>query len=840
MKAWIKPPSGKLIFLHQNNLRDGVEASTLADGHPVFFDTKVKKGEKGERLDATNCALAQPAPLLEFLLGIGNSAIEFVCTHAAPAVLAALRREFDQLDTGLLEPHQLTNLTDLKNQLARPLSTKPKPSRSEPPSKAVVGQPIPQPVSAAGAGRFLHSIFASNSAEYNLQLFGLLTEGIKSIDNEDAFTQACFLLEFNNQLIEGHQISLPARFYELASPAYRFRFWLQGVVSYCDPVVLLTEYAKGNDALRTSILNRCPVDSLGLLNGREANQLTAKVEAHFRHIKASILTELDSALTVIQVAVAWFTHDELFGLLCAKLAQGVRVELIINNDYINNWEFGLPFQEFIDQGGLLYLSESPSMMHHKFCLIDEAVLLTGSYNWTYYAELRNEENLLLIKEDADCINSFKAEFVRLRDQLGEPVQTITPFQAAEITRFERLGFREYLSKDIESRVTYTKKHKPKADIQTLARWLDKAVEIDELNTTARKLQHDLAPKVTLEKGVIQAQRTVEEVLATVPTSNNAASTPVPYPPVADQAPAVNNVAPTSPPVPATAPATVQPPTATSTSKPVSPALPAAAPRSTVSNQPARPISPVASSNSNTVGTASATPTRPVATPTVVDTGLSIPESQSKAPLFPNLQLVFALDYSNSMEANGGQGTGGYMLYSTGKVQKVIDMIYAICKGLTPSGKIDMFLFEKNAKQLAPVTESNYRTYVQEEVLNKHKMDGTNIFAPIEAIHTKYTNGKEAKSNVFVILITDGENNQPADNERIKKYFGEHSSLPIFWQFVGLGAKFAFLEDVAKSASNTAFFNLNDVQTVAETKLADRLLQKFPTWFEQAKQHGIVQ
>lgn len=179
-------------------------------------------------------------------------------------------------------------------------------------------------------------------------------------------------------------------------------------------------------------------------------------------------------------------------------------------------------------------------------------------------------------------------------------------------------------------------------------------------------------------------------------------------------------------------------------------------------------------------------------------------------------------------------------YSTGNVQKAIDRIFAISKGLTASSTVDVFLFDTQAKQLLPVTEGNYRTYVQEEASSKHTMGGgTNIFSPIEAIHSKYTTGKGAESNVFVILITDGENSQPADNERMKKYFNEHGSFPIFWQFVGLGAKFAFLEEIARLGSNAAFFNLNDVQTVAEDALSARLLQQFPLWFKQAQEKGVA-
>ena len=100
---------------------------------------------------------------------------------------------------------------------------------------------------------------------------------------------------------------------------------------------------------------------------------------------------------------------------------------------------------------------------------------------------------------------------------------------------------------------------------------------------------------------------------------------------------------------------------------------------------------------------------------------------------------------------------------------------------------------------------------------------------------KYIEELGGKSHVFVVLVTDGENSDASNNTRIKDYFQNNSKLPIFWQFVGLGAKFAFLEEVNRTALNAAFFGLNDVQSVSNDTLLGRLLQKFPKWYQEAKQ-----
>lgn len=171
------------------------------------------------------------------------------------------------------------------------------------------------------------------------------------------------------------------------------------------------------------------------------------VKVYFDEIRQQILTELDNAQEKIVVAVYWFTNKTLFQRLIDKVEAGLNVELIIHNDYINNREAGLPFQEFIDKGGEFYFSSTLNPMHNKFCVIDNKVLINGSYNWTYYAEDRNRENILLIKEEQETIDAFSIEFERLKF-LTVKVETIRTLTKFEVDEFNLLRARDYLANDI--------------------------------------------------------------------------------------------------------------------------------------------------------------------------------------------------------------------------------------------------------------------------------------------------------------------------------------------------------------------------------------------------------
>ncbi|MDU0369571.1 phospholipase D-like domain-containing protein [Hymenobacter endophyticus] len=155
--------------------------------------------------------------------------------------------------------------------------------------------------------------------------------------------------------------------------------------------------------------------------------------AHFQSIKPAILAELKQAQNSIKIAVAWFTDQDLFAALIAQLQRRVAVSLLIRNDYVNNRPESLPWQQFIDAGGVLYFSPDAHALHHKFCLIDEHLLLSGSYNWTYMAEQRNQENCVFSTESA-LIRQFGQEFQRLISTLipqTQPVRVAAPEAATE-------------------------------------------------------------------------------------------------------------------------------------------------------------------------------------------------------------------------------------------------------------------------------------------------------------------------------------------------------------------------------------------------------------------------
>ena len=140
-------------------------------------------------------------------------------------------------------------------------------------------------------------------------------------------------------------------------------------------------------------------------------------QAYFSQIKSTIIQYINTSVSEIYIAVAWFTHRDLFQAVLSALDRNVRVSVILIDDIINCGPNGLDFSFFINKGGSIrFMDTRKLLMHNKFCLFDNSLLVTGSYNWTYSAELRNAENIIATTEENVC-NAFHEHFDKLWNSL---------------------------------------------------------------------------------------------------------------------------------------------------------------------------------------------------------------------------------------------------------------------------------------------------------------------------------------------------------------------------------------------------------------------------------------
>ncbi len=133
---------------------------------------------------------------------------------------------------------------------------------------------------------------------------------------------------------------------------------------------------------------------------------------HFCDIENVLIKYISEAEKEILIAVAWFTNRNLFYHLLRAARRGLKVKLLTLYDRINVTG-DLDFQMIVDFGGELYLSSSSKpILHNKYCIIDGKYVITGSYNFTYFAENVNSENIVVITSQ-EIVSRYTDNFAGL-------------------------------------------------------------------------------------------------------------------------------------------------------------------------------------------------------------------------------------------------------------------------------------------------------------------------------------------------------------------------------------------------------------------------------------------
>ena len=140
------------------------------------------------------------------------------------------------------------------------------------------------------------------------------------------------------------------------------------------------------------------------------------IEHYSKNIQNIIQRELFNSKKSVKVVVAWFTNNLLFQPLLLKLQSGVSVEIILNRDDINlSTDNEIDFDLFVQYGGRIHWNTTSKLMHDKFCIIDDAVVISGSYNWTNKAEF-NDESITLFRDENSTTLFYNDLFKRLATQ----------------------------------------------------------------------------------------------------------------------------------------------------------------------------------------------------------------------------------------------------------------------------------------------------------------------------------------------------------------------------------------------------------------------------------------
>jgi phosphatidylserine/phosphatidylglycerophosphate/cardiolipin synthase-like enzyme len=123
--------------------------------------------------------------------------------------------------------------------------------------------------------------------------------------------------------------------------------------------------------------------------------------------KNSVIDEIKNAKAEILIAMYYFTDNDITNAVCESKKRGVNIRVVLDksqkvgkyNKSVRLVENDIPVRYDTRDG----------LMHDKFAVIDDTVLVTGSFNWTKSADEKNRENIMIIK-NPEIAKIFSNEF----------------------------------------------------------------------------------------------------------------------------------------------------------------------------------------------------------------------------------------------------------------------------------------------------------------------------------------------------------------------------------------------------------------------------------------------
>lgn len=112
----------------------------------------------------------------------------------------------------------------------------------------------------------------------------------------------------------------------------------------------------------------------------------------------------------IHVLIYIFTLQNIAEALISAHGRGIEVKVVFDKSQVaGSAQYGLLKASGID---VRYDTNPNGILHDKIAIIDDRVVLTGSFNWTGSAENSNNENLIVVRSP-DVASKYEVQFQRI-------------------------------------------------------------------------------------------------------------------------------------------------------------------------------------------------------------------------------------------------------------------------------------------------------------------------------------------------------------------------------------------------------------------------------------------
>lgn len=213
---------------------------------------------------------------------------------------------------------------------------------------------------------------------------------------------------------------------------------------------------------------------------------------------------------------------------------------------------------------------------------------------------------------------------------------------------------------------------------------------------------------------------------------------------------------------------------------------------------------------------------------------SLVQLEKKNLLDVQARVALVLDASGSMNHQ----------YNNGDVQKVVDRLMPLAINFDNDGSFECWAFAQYTTQLDDVTLTNVNQFIQTTKRGwRNWQVGARINQEIPAIEAVINYYQQFDDGIpmYVLFISDGG---VGSGRQMQKVLTQAATLPIFWQFVGIGGRnygvLEKLDDMAgRIIDNCNFFELERITGISDERLYELLLEEFPNWLNEAKLKRIM-
>jgi stress response protein SCP2 len=202
------------------------------------------------------------------------------------------------------------------------------------------------------------------------------------------------------------------------------------------------------------------------------------------------------------------------------------------------------------------------------------------------------------------------------------------------------------------------------------------------------------------------------------------------------------------------------------------------------------------------------------------------------------RVVLVIDKTLSMSS----------LYKRGTVHRVVERVIPVATQLDSDGNLEAYLYGKGFARLPDVSVVHADEWMATFIHLRGKHGGIDYDRQVGGVNDELPimnavlGTVEGRQPVLVLFFTDGGFHQKVP--QIRELIRGAASRPVFWQFVGLGrSNFGVLNALdtldGRVVDNAGFFAIDDVDSLTDADLYERLLQEFPSWLREAVRLGIV-